>query len=223
MPLDTSNLSTDQRGAVLEVLRAVLLPEFELMVVRDQSLNMVLSLLCRRGVPGRRLQECAIEMILCGFEEGRRCPQQPLRPLRGFEGGAIVPGKEASLELSAPIPAFGKRKIRVTGQMTLHLKLVKVPIVEATECRGSPAERSYQPELCSDDVSDEAKLRPSREPEATLGLALHLGERITRREKIRIQLVAAVGSVSEISGQVGGLESAAQEIAASPDMVCPRH
>src|SRR6516164_8969469 len=61
--LDPGNLSADQRGAVLEVLWAVLHPEFELTVVRDQSLDMLLALLCRCGVAGRRLQQRTIEMI----------------------------------------------------------------------------------------------------------------------------------------------------------------
>jgi len=52
-----------------------------------------------------------------------------------------------------------------------------------------------------------------------LGFAFHLGKRIARREKVRVQLVAAVGG-----GKLGRrplfavLECAAHQIAASPDM-----
>ena len=55
-----------------------------------------------------------------------------------------------------------------------------------------------------------------------LGFALHLGQRIARREQVRGQFVAAIGGVSEVADLVGRLERAAQQIAASPDMSRPR-
>src|ERR1700736_937031 len=42
--VDASNLGADQRGAVLEIVRAIRRPEFKLSVVRDQSLDMLPSL-----------------------------------------------------------------------------------------------------------------------------------------------------------------------------------
>ena len=54
-----------------------------------------------------------------------------------------------------------------------------------------------------------------------LGFAFRLGERIARREKVRVQLVAAVGGVSEVADLVRRLERAAHQIAASPDMSRP--
>ena len=41
---DACDLGADQRGAVLEILRAILRPDFELPVVSGQSLEMLLSL-----------------------------------------------------------------------------------------------------------------------------------------------------------------------------------
>src|SRR5262245_4422864 len=66
--LDTCDLRTDKHGAVLEILRAILRPDLELSVVRDQGLDMLQSLAGRYGVAGCRLGECAVEVILCRFE-----------------------------------------------------------------------------------------------------------------------------------------------------------
>ena len=65
---DTCNLRTDQRGAVFEVLRAMLRPYFELPVVIRQSLEMLLSLVGRCRIPGCGVRECAIEARLCCLE-----------------------------------------------------------------------------------------------------------------------------------------------------------
>ena len=54
-----------------------------------------------------------------------------------------------------------------------------------------------------------------------LGFAFRLGKRIARREKICVQLVAAVGGVIEIPNLVCRLKRAAHQIAASPDVSRP--
>ena len=41
------------------------------------------------------------------------------------------------------------------------------------------------------------------------------------REQVRVQLVAAIGRAREIADLVGGLERAAHQLAASPDMSRP--
>jgi hypothetical protein len=61
------------------------------------------------------------------------------------------------------------------------------------------------------------------EREALLGFAFGFGKRIARREKVGVQLVAAVGGVSEIADLVCCLEGAAHHIAARPDMSRPGH
>ena len=61
-------------------------------------------------------------------------------------------------------------------------------LVELLHRRSEPnvarqaAQRPDEPELRGDDVDDEAEPRLPRKREAMLGLALHLGERIARRE-----------------------------------------
>src|SRR3984893_2495599 len=105
--------------------------------------------------------------------------------------------------------------------MALEPRLIKLLIVEGAECRRQAAQRSDQPELGDDAVNDKPEPRLLREREAMLGFAFRLGKRIARREKVRVQLVAAVGGVSEVADLVCRLERAAHQIAASPDMSRP--
>ena len=105
--------------------------------------------------------------------------------------------------------------------MALEPKLVKLRVVEGAECRRQAPERPDQPELRGDAVNDEPEPRLLREGEAMLGFAFHLGQRIARHKKVRVQLVAAVGGVNEVADLVRRLECAAQQIAASPDMSRP--
>src|SRR5882724_11131376 len=65
---DPGDLRPDQCGAVLEILRAIRRPDLELSVVRDQSLDMLLALVCRCGVAGSGAGQRAVEVILRGFE-----------------------------------------------------------------------------------------------------------------------------------------------------------
>src|SRR5258708_19613997 len=105
--------------------------------------------------------------------------------------------------------------------MALEPRLIELLIVEAAECRRQAAQRPDQPELGDDAVNDKPEPRLLREREAMLGFAFHLGKRIARHEKVRVQLVAAVAGVSEVADRVCRLEGATQQIAASPDMSRP--
>src|ERR1700731_5082330 len=105
--------------------------------------------------------------------------------------------------------------------MALDPCLIKLLIVKTAEFRRQAAQRSDQPELGGDGVNDKPEPRLLREREAMVGFAFHLGKRIARREKVRVQFVAAVGGVSEVADLVCRLERAAYQIAASPDMSCP--
>src|SRR5712691_699606 len=66
--VDASNLGADQRGAVVEILRAIRRPDLERSVVGDQSLDMLPSLAGRCGLAGCRLAECTIKVIFCRLE-----------------------------------------------------------------------------------------------------------------------------------------------------------
>ena len=66
--LQAGDLGADQRGAVLEILRAILRPDLELLVMRSQSLQVLLPLAGRRGIAGRGLGQRAVKVILRRFE-----------------------------------------------------------------------------------------------------------------------------------------------------------
>ena len=57
--------------------------------------------------------------------------------------------------------------------------------------------------------------------EAMLGFTLHLSELISCCEKVRDQVVAAVSRVGKVTDLVCGIEGAAHQIAAGPDMSRP--
>ena len=54
----------------------------------------------------------------------------------------MIPGKEAALQLSGPIPARKFRQSRVTCQMVLESKLIESRIVEGAKFRGRTHEGS---------------------------------------------------------------------------------
>ena len=89
------------------------------------------------------------------------------------------------MQLSDPVPALGQRQHRVTRQMALEPKLIKLLIVEGAEFRRQATEGPDKPELRGDDVNDETEPHLLRKLEAILGFTLHLNERISRREKVR--------------------------------------
>ena len=104
----------------------------------------------------------------------------------------IVAGEEARLQLADPIPALGESPesglLVESGARSDASSNSR--IVEGAEFRRQPAQRPDQPELRGDDVNDRPEPRLLRECEAMLGFALHLGERIARREKVRDSDVA---------------------------------
>src|ERR1700752_3935748 len=107
--------------------------------------------------------------------------------------------------------------------MTLEPKLIEPLIVKGAECRLQATKGPDEPELGGDDANDQSEPSLLRELEAILGFTLHLGERISRREKVRVQVVAAIRREGEVTDFVRGVEGATHQIAASPDMFRPWH
>src|SRR5262249_3471572 len=163
------DLRAHQRDAILEILRAMLRPDFELPMVSPQSLAMLRPLVGRGRSPGGRVGKGPIEVILCRFEYRARRPQQWLRLRCGHEGAGIIARKEARLQLSDLIPALGERECCVTGQMALELHFIKVFIVEGSELRRRTPKGADQAELRRDDVNREAKPRLLCKLESLLG------------------------------------------------------
>jgi hypothetical protein len=54
--------------------------------------------------------------------------------------------------------------------------------------------------------------------EARLGFTLHLGQRISRRKKIGVQVMTAIACKSQVSDPVRGVESAPHELPSCPDV-----
>src|SRR5437870_10704344 len=105
--------------------------------------------------------------------------------------------------------------------MALDPQLVKLLIIQGAELPRQSPERPDQPELGGADVNGKPEPHLLRKRETVLGFALRLGKRVARREQVRVQLVAAIGRAREVADLVCGLESAAHQLAASPDMSRP--
>src|SRR5262249_58201229 len=127
-------------------------------------------------------------------------------------------GKEAGLQLSDRVPALDFRQSRSIGQMTLESKLAEPPIVKRAKFRGQPAKRPDQSELRGDLANDEAEPNLVRKLETILGFTLHLRQLISRREKVRDQVVAAVSRIGQVTDFVRGIEGATDQIAAGLDI-----
>src|SRR5215813_1627624 len=107
--------------------------------------------------------------------------------------------------------------------MALELQFIKVFIVEGSEFRRRTTKGADKAELCRDDGNREAKPRLPRKLESILGLTLYLHERISCRQKIRVQVHAAVCREREVADFVRSLEPTTYQITTSPDMFRPRH
>src|ERR1700692_4960504 len=84
--------------------------------------------------------------------------------------------------------------------------LVELRIVEGREPRRKAPESPNEPELSDDDVDNETKTRFARQFEADLGFSLHVAKRISRRAKIRVQVVAAISRKGEVADFVCRVE-----------------
>src|ERR1700687_5496943 len=83
---DPRDLGADQRGAVLEIVRAIRRPDFELSVMGSQSCDVLLALVGRGGVADCREGKRTVEGIFRRFHSVSRYPEQRLRPRCGIHG-----------------------------------------------------------------------------------------------------------------------------------------
>src|SRR5215468_7848665 len=105
--------------------------------------------------------------------------------------------------------------------MALESKLIESFIVERAKFGGQPAKRPDKSELRGDLANDEAEPNLLRKLEAILGFTLHVHELISRREKVRDQMVAAVSCIGQVTDFVRGIEGATHQIATGRDMSRP--
>ena len=116
----------------------------------------------------------------------------------------------------APKPGYLPNRVRRDAHRSLL-------IVKGAEYRRQAAESPNQSELGSDAINGETEPHFQRKRETMLGFALHLIERIARREKVCVQVGVAGRQKIEITALVCSLERATQQIAAIPDMSRPRN
>src|ERR1700681_632524 len=105
--------------------------------------------------------------------------------------------------------------------MALQPLLIKLLIVKRSEFRRQATQRPDQPKLGVVNVGGIPEPHLLRKRETTLDLALHLVERITRREEVRVQIATAISCKLKVADIVCGLEGPAQQIADSLDMSRP--
>ncbi len=105
--------------------------------------------------------------------------------------------------------------------MPLELEFVKLIIVKGTEFPRQPAEGANKSKLTGNNSGRDSEPKLLRKGQASLGFALHFNERIARREEVHDQGRAAIPGISEVAALVRSLESAPQQIAASPHMFRP--
>ena len=107
--------------------------------------------------------------------------------------------------------------------MALEPQLIKLHIIKEAKFHGQATERPNERELRGDDVNDETKPSLLRKLEGTLGFTLHLLERLSRRQKVRVHVVEAVRRKTKVADPVRGLESPTYEVTAGANMFRPRH
>ena len=139
--VDAGDLGTDERTAVLEILRAVLRPCDQQLVVSGQSLEMLPVAIGRPDAAARRTAERTIEAGLRRLKEWRGCPEQALCVQRGFHC------RTRSLpQRSAPASFVSSTQHAVIGtaaplrQLPLKRQFIEPRVVKAAERRGEAAE-----------------------------------------------------------------------------------
>ena len=135
----------------------------------------------------------------------------------------IIARQHASPQLPNPVPALRQCQIRLASQVVFEAAFIELLLVKTSECRRQTTKRPDQLELRSNDRNDEAESRLLRKLETLLGFTLRFGQRISRCEKICIQVIAAVRGKREVAGLVRGIERTTHQVTARPDVPRPRH
>src|SRR5215467_7306354 len=105
--------------------------------------------------------------------------------------------------------------------MLFKSKLIECRIVKGAKLRGQAAQCPDKSDLRTDVINDETKPKIWRKRETFLGFTLHFNERISRREKIRDQMVTAIGRKGKVADFVRGIEGPTHQVAAGLNMPRP--
>src|SRR5271156_6400866 len=100
---------------------------------------------------------------------------------------------------------------------------IDLSVVKAAEFWRQSAQHPNQRELRCDVMNDKAESRLLSELEPTFRFCLHFRQRLAGKEKNRVQIIARIGCVHEVSVPDPCLEGMAQQVTASPNVFHPRH
>src|ERR1700694_5996394 len=170
----------------------------------------------RGRIATRRPTKCPVEMVLRELYLCRHGPKQRCGFRCSRDRICAVAGVNARLQLENPIAGRGDSQTGIIFQMLLEAALVELRIIEGVEVRCKSTERPDESVLRGNEVADETEPHLRHEFERVLDLVLDFTERISGGEKIRIQIGAAIGRVSKVSGLLRRVESAPQKNAAGP-------
>src|SRR5262245_33671352 len=107
--------------------------------------------------------------------------------------------------------------------MTFKTRLVEVVVIEDAERLRQAAKRSNKTDLRRDAVNDETKPDVGRKRQTGFRFELHVGERISRSKKIRVQDIAAVCRIGQVSYPARRVETAPLELSRFLDVLRPRN
>src|SRR5262249_50962728 len=115
------DLRADQRGAVSEILRAMLRQDFELTAAARHCLEVPFAFAGLGGIAGSGVGKRGEEAVLRPREFRRLGPEQLVRVCGRSEGRSMVARKEARLQFPDPPPARRKRMAGAARDMALEL------------------------------------------------------------------------------------------------------
>src|SRR5262249_44907767 len=164
-----SDLRADQRGAVREILRAMLRQDCQLTVAAGHRLEVLSAFAGLDGIAGSGVRKRREEAVVRPREYRGLGPEQPLRPGGGIEGLCRGARKEARLQLADPPPALRERLTLGARQVALELALVEVPVIESAERPRQATERADEPEMRSGRVDHEPEAGVPRKLDVELG------------------------------------------------------
>src|SRR5581483_4644988 len=221
--LKTRNFGADEGGAVREILGTILRPCIELAMVGRQCIKMLLAFAGSCRTPACGVRQGCVELIFHRLEQLRRRPPQPPRLAGRIYRRGKITAKESRLQFADPVPALGKCKCLIAGQVSLEPKLVELFVVKRAECPRQPPQHPDQSKLRSHQVDGQPEPCPLGESQAVLRFILCFCKRMAGREQVHVEAGTTEGGVCNVANAVCGVECEAKRVTRVPQMLVPRH
>ena len=220
--VQASNLRAYQRGSVCEVLRTVLRPEREALVMFGQRPAMLPSLVRSCRIRRGRSRERCVEVVVGLFEqtvrrlEKRSCLRGRCDRLR------VVACIKARLQLTNPIPAGGQTRDGLSSRCCSKRPSSNPSSQNEPNSGVSPLKVRMKPSCPITMSTTRAETRFLREFERRLGFALHLFEWICAGETIRDEIAVRIGCIRLVAGLQRGLQATAESTERPLEHAAPR-